>query len=140
MKHSKRLKWHVSVVPGFVPKFLIIKRSYKSHGMKIESFLLWNTKYWNYALFYERQKILVKSWNKIFYCFLFETSTFKYKSEAMTKAALVLELEKPTSYCVQYLEWTDHCIRRLITRYTLTSLTMHFLSITPVKISVSLLV
>ena len=58
----------------------------------------------------------------------------------MTKAALVLELEKPTSYCVQYLEWTNHCIRRLITRYTLTSLTMHFLSITPVKISVSLMV
>ena len=140
MKHSKRLKWHVSVVPGFAPKFLIIKRNYKSHGMKIESFLLWNSKYWNYALFYERQKILVKSWNKIFHCFLFETSTFKYKSEAMTKAALVLELEKPTSYCVQYLEWTDHCIRRLITRYTLTSLTMHFLSITPVKISVSLMV
>lgn len=52
----------------------------------------------------------------------------------MTKAALALELEKSTSCYAQYLEWTHHYIQRLITRYTLTSLTMYFLSIMPVKI------
>ena len=41
MKHSNGLKWRVNVVlkPGLAFECLIIKRSYESHGIKIEVFL-----------------------------------------------------------------------------------------------------
>ena len=48
---------NVVLKPGLSFEFLVIKRSYESHGMKIEKVLL----YWEYALFLVVAKALVKA-------------------------------------------------------------------------------
>ena len=65
--------------------------------------------------FYEWQKALVKTWNKIFHSFRSKLVLLKASVKQMTKAALALGLGK--SIFVRYLEWTHNCIKRLITRY-----------------------
>ena len=62
MKHPDRLKWHVNVVikPGLNFECVIIKRSYKSYGMKIENVMLDQ----NYALFLRVAKSFGKNLKK----------------------------------------------------------------------------
>ena len=92
MKHSNGLRWPLNVVlkPGLIFECIIIKRSYKSHEIKIGNVLL----YRNCALFYGWHKPLVKSWNKMFRCFLSKLIVLKVSLKQMTKTTLVLLLGK----------------------------------------------
>ena len=67
---------------GFGFKYLIIKASNESHRVKIEMIML-HRKY----SFSDWHKALVKTRNKIFHCFLFETSAFKASLKQITKGA-----------------------------------------------------
>ena len=119
MKHSNGLQWFVNVIlkSGLAVECLIIKRNYKSHGMKIEKVLL----YRNYAIFlWVAKKTSVKPWNKIFHytlhCFLWFS---KASVKQMTKAALPLGLGKSIFAWVIFRMYTQLHIQFFTLAYNL---------------------
>ena len=68
---------------GVAFEYLIVQKSHKSHGMKIETFEIRNIE--TMLSFYGWKKALIKTWNKILHCFPFETSTSKSKNETNDK-------------------------------------------------------